>query len=291
MGRDRDRSRTRELSGRAEAAVGRSRPASRPSRHRRSWDRRSGPSRRGWSRRPGGRCPTSAISAASACGPPTWASHQSRRQQGIDCTLLAQIGVGPRPGRGRMAHPLGQPAGGAPTVGDAYVEPGVAGQHPTQHQRRHGERLLVGEPEPQVGVEAGQALVSPRGVDAAGGGVEEQRDVELHACLRRPRRRPGRRAVGRGRCRRRRRAARARTPHGAARRPRAVGSCIGSWASPPRRSGWRPTIAARASLWRRLNPIAVTASTWWRNVSGLGERTWRSMPQLVHLLAGAAPRP
>ena len=59
---------------------------------------------------------------------------------------------------------------------------GVASQHAAQHQGGHGERLLVGEPQPQVAVEAGQAFVAARRVDATGGRVDEQRDVQLHAC-------------------------------------------------------------------------------------------------------------
>ena len=57
----------------------------------------------------------------------------------------------------------------------------MAGQHAPQDQGGDGQRLLVRKPEPQVGVEARQPIISPRGIDAAGGGVDEQRHVQFGA--------------------------------------------------------------------------------------------------------------
>ena len=63
--------------------------------------------------------------------------------------------------------------GRATTVADADVEVGMAIEHTSEHQRRHGQGLLVEEAEPQVTIEAGQSLVPAGTVDAVRGGVEK----------------------------------------------------------------------------------------------------------------------
>jgi len=64
-------------------------------------------------------------------------------------------------------------------VREAHVERGVARQHATQYQRGDGQRLLVGETQPQVGVEATEAVVATRPIDATRCGVNEQRHVQV----------------------------------------------------------------------------------------------------------------
>ena len=63
----------------------------------------------------------------------------------------------------------------------AHVQRRVAIEHAAEHQRRDGEALLVAEAQPEVAVEAGQALVPTRAVDAVGRRVQQHRHVELGA--------------------------------------------------------------------------------------------------------------
>ena len=55
-------------------------------------------------------------------------------------------------------------------------------------------------------------------------------------------------------------------------------SCIGRAMPPRNRSGCSATSSAMASLWTRQNEVASSASMPWKNVSGLGDSSWRSMP-------------
>ena len=247
---------------RGAAAAGHWRPCRGQARHRPTTGRGSGPSPPGWCRRRAVRVRTRRAAprapAARRRGRPTrCAARRSATAPGS-----AQRVVRPRAGAGRVLHALGQPGGRATAVADADVEVGMAVEHPAEHQRRHRQRLLVEEAEPQVAVEAGQSLVAAGPVDAVGGRVEEHGDVERRRRSPTPRRTPGRRAGGRGRCRGTG-ARRPSSPH----RPFELGDGAGrilhrELGEAPEPVGGAATSAASSSLWRRQKPSAHSASTW-----------------------------
>jgi hypothetical protein len=76
-----------------------------------------------------------------------------------------------------MLHALGEPRGGAAAVAHARVERREPVEDPAEHEGGHRQGLLVEEAQPQVGVEAGEALVAARAAHAVGHRVEEHRDV------------------------------------------------------------------------------------------------------------------